>query len=339
MENLPSELMINIITIVMRQRRHNGKSSKHHPVKKKLADAYVQWACLRLVSKRWYGMASLCVVYPKYERKKLVYLAKVAEEANQYEEMVEIVNSIATMNEMEMSQEERQTFADAYKHLTHTKRLSWKTLQTIEQQLIDKYNRTNPHPYTSPFLSPAPPSLNPTSAKKEEKLVSKCCGGVVKESNIGLASKYRIKIEDELRGICKSVFEILETSIVPHIVSTEGKVFFIKMRADYLRYLAEIATEQSERQDYVGQAQRSYAQASRLATVELRPSHPLCLSLGLSFALFFSEVLNEPDRGAKMAKATFDAAVGEMEMDARRQSAGNPMWTDDMLDDLRSPKK
>jgi hypothetical protein len=26
------------------------------------------------------------------------------------------------------------------------------------------------------------------------------------------------------------------------------------------------------------------------------------------------QVLNEPDRGAKMAKATFDAAVGEMGM-------------------------
>lgn len=85
MEHLPQELMINIITLVMRQRQRIGKSHKHHPVKKKLADAYVQWACLRLVCKRWYGIASLCVVYPKYERKKLVYLAKVAEEANQYE--------------------------------------------------------------------------------------------------------------------------------------------------------------------------------------------------------------------------------------------------------------
>lgn len=321
----------------MRQQRPpRGKA--HKPVKKKLVDAYVQWACLRLVCKRWNGIASLCGVYPKYERKKLVYLARVAEEANHYEEMVSIVNSIANMNDMEMCEEERQTFADAYKHLTHTKRLSWKTLQTIEQQLIDKYNRTNTQPYSSPFISPALPLLS-SSVKKEEKLVSKCCGGTVKEANIGLASKYRMKIEDELRSICKSVFAILETSIVPHVLSNEGKVFFIKMRADYLRYLAEIATEQSERQDYASQAQRSYSQASRIATVELRPSHPLCLSLGLSFALFFSEVLNEPDRGAKMAKATFDAAVSEMEMDARRQSAGIPMWTDDMLGDLRSPKK
>ena len=54
-------------------------------MKKKLADAYMQWACLRMVCKRWLGIASLCVVYPKYERKKLVYLARVAEEANQYE--------------------------------------------------------------------------------------------------------------------------------------------------------------------------------------------------------------------------------------------------------------
>lgn len=77
----------------MRQRHRNGKSHKHHPVKKKLADAYVhvQWACLRLVCKRWHGIASLCVVYPKYERKKLVYLAKVAEEANHYEGKLNVI--------------------------------------------------------------------------------------------------------------------------------------------------------------------------------------------------------------------------------------------------------
>lgn len=90
MEQLPSELMINIITQVMRQRPHhnhhhrNNKSNKH-PVKKKQAEAYLQWACLRLVCKRWHGIASLCAIYPKYERKKLVYLARVAEEANEYE--------------------------------------------------------------------------------------------------------------------------------------------------------------------------------------------------------------------------------------------------------------
>lgn len=93
MEQLPSELMINIITQVIRQRHpphnhhhhRNNKSNKHFIKKKQAAEAYLQWATLRLVCKRWYSLASLCVVYPKYERKKLVYLAKIAEEANQYE--------------------------------------------------------------------------------------------------------------------------------------------------------------------------------------------------------------------------------------------------------------
>lgn len=44
-----------------------------------------------------------------------------------------------------------------------------------------------------------------------------------------LATKYRMKIEDELRTICQLVFEILDSAIVPNITSTEGKVFFIKM--------------------------------------------------------------------------------------------------------------
>lgn len=112
MDQLPMEIMLNIMTQIMRMRIPSppiiyppGKQSKHnntnnpniqyinnnsnyynyHPARKKLVDTYVQWSCMRLVNKRWYAVASSPGIYPKYERKKLIHLSKVAEEAHQYE--------------------------------------------------------------------------------------------------------------------------------------------------------------------------------------------------------------------------------------------------------------
>lgn len=56
-----------------------------------------------------------------------------------------------------------------------------------------------------------------------------------------MAREYREKIETELRDICKDVLALLDKFLIPKASNAESKVFYLKMKGDYYRYLAEVA--------------------------------------------------------------------------------------------------
>lgn len=57
-----------------------------------------------------------------------------------------------------------------------------------------------------------------------------------------MAREYREKIEKELREICQDVLSLLDKYLIPKASNPESKVFYLKMKGDYYRYLAEVAT-------------------------------------------------------------------------------------------------
>lgn len=46
-------------------------------------------------------------------------------------------------------------------------------------------------------------------------------------------------IEKELNGICQDVLNLLKDVLIPQSEVAEAKVFYMKMRGDYYRYLCE----------------------------------------------------------------------------------------------------
>ena len=53
---------------------------------------------------------------------------------------------------------------------------------------------------------------------------------------------YRSKIESELSSICDGILKLLDTRLIPSASSGDSKVFYLKMKGDYHRYLAEFKT-------------------------------------------------------------------------------------------------
>lgn len=137
-----------------------------------------------------------------HDREDCVYKAKLAEQAERYDEMVESMKSVAMM-QTELSVEERNLLSVAYKNVIGARRASWRIISSIEQ--------------------------------KEE---SKAAG----EEKLGMIKKYRKGVEDELNNVCNDVLEILEQHLIPNANSGESRVFYYKMKGDYFRYLAEFAT-------------------------------------------------------------------------------------------------
>jgi len=73
------------------------------------------------------------------EREKLVYMAKLAEQAERYDEMVSSMKEVARL-EVELSVEERNLLSVAYKNVIGARRASWRIISSIEQKEESKGN-------------------------------------------------------------------------------------------------------------------------------------------------------------------------------------------------------
>jgi len=207
------------------------------------------------------------------EREHNVYMAKLAEQAERYDEMVKFMDSVVkdVIPDQELTVEERNLLSVAYKNVIGARRASWRIISSIEQ-------------------------------KEESK------GNVENAERI---KGYKVKVEDELSSICGSILSLLNDKLIPTASTGESKVFYLKMKGDYHRYLAEFKTGQ-ERKDAAEETLVAYKAAQEIAA-ELAPTHPIRLGLALNFSVFYYEILNSPDRACYLAKLAFDEAIAELD--------------------------
>lgn len=127
-----------------------------------------------------------------------------------------------------------------------------------------------------------------------------------------MARTYRAKVEKELKDICNQVLSLLNDHLIPKSTTAESKVFYLKMKGDYFRYLAEVASAE-ERTETVKSSQDAYQNAFDISKAEMAPTHPIRLGLALNFSVFFYEILNSPERACLLAKQAFDDAIAELD--------------------------
>ncbi|XP_010032624.1 14-3-3-like protein A [Eucalyptus grandis] len=206
-------------------------------------------------------------------REENVYMAKLAEQAERYEEMVEFMEKVAkTVDVEELTVEERNLLSVAYKNVIGARRASWRIISSIEQKEESRGN----------------------------------------EDHVVIIKEYRGKIETELSKICDGILNLLESHLVPSASSAESKVFYLKMKGDYHRYLAEFKAG-TERKEAAESTLLAYKSAQDIALAELAPTHPIRLGLALNFSVFYYEILNSPDRACSLAKQAFDEAISELD--------------------------
>ncbi|CAL9122919.1 unnamed protein product [Musa acuminata var. zebrina] len=207
-------------------------------------------------------------------REANVYMAKLAEQAERYEEMVEFMEKVAGVAAAgeELTVEERNLLSVAYKNVIGARRASWRIVSSIEQ--------------------------------KEE--------GRGNHDHVDAIRAYRGRIEAELSSICAGILRLLEDRLIPAAAAADSKVFYLKMKGDYHRYLAEFTTG-SERKDAAENTLAAYKAAQDISLAELPPTHPIRLGLALNFSVFYYEILNSPDRACSLAKQAFDEAIAELD--------------------------
>ena len=127
-----------------------------------------------------------------------------------------------------------------------------------------------------------------------------------------MASEYRQKVEKELKEICYDVLGLLDKQLIPKASNAESKVFYLKMKGDYYRYLAETASG-DQKTGIIEDSQKAYQEAFDISKQKMQPTHPIRLGLALNFSVFYYEILNSPDRACHLAKQAFDDAIAELD--------------------------
>ncbi|CAO2604932.1 14-3-3 protein theta [Lemmus lemmus] len=115
-----------------------------------------------------------------------------------------------------------------------------------------------------------------------------------RDKKLQLIKDYREKVESELRSICTTV-------LVTNATNPESKVFYLKMKGDYFRYLAEVACG-DDRKQTIDNSQGAYQEAFDISKKEMQPTHPIRLGLALNFSL-----------ACTLAKTAFDEAIAELD--------------------------
>lgn len=124
---------------------------------------------------------------------------------------------------------------------------------------------------------------------------------------------YRKKLEQEIISHCHDVLYHVEHDLIPIASDNETKVYWLKMRGDYCRYLSESLEDADAHHKASDNAHEAYKSASNIALNHLPAIHPTRLGLALNFSVFYYEILNSAERACLLAKAAFDDALPKME--------------------------
>ena len=201
---------------------------------------------------------------------KNVYLAMLAEQCNRFEEMTEFLEQMLKAREKDFNSDERNLLSIAYKNSVSSRRTALRTIMAYEM--------------------------------KEKK----------KDSSAFLAyiQEYRKRVEEELTKMCQGVLDTIDHFLLKRAEDDEARVFYLKMKGDYNRYVAEYATGELKQQ-VADSALEAYKSASEVAK-NLSPVHPIALGLSLNFSVFYYEVINDHEIACKIAKDTLDLAQKEL---------------------------
>ncbi|XP_064090155.1 14-3-3 protein epsilon isoform X1 [Palaemon carinicauda] len=221
------------------------------------------------------------------EREDNVYRAKLAEQAERYDEMVEAMKMVASMD-VELTVEERNLLSVAYKNVIGARRASWRIISSIEQKEENKGGEEKLE-------------MIRTYRTQVEKELKDICSDI-----LGLLDKHLIPTASA--GESRVFFYKMKGDY--HRYLAESATGNDKKNEE--GYLAEFATA-NDRKAAAENSLVAYKAASDIAMTELPPTHPIRLGLALNFSVFYYEILNSPERACRLAKAAFDDAIAELD--------------------------
>ena len=145
------------------------------------------------------------------KKSDLVYMARIAEKADRFNEMKEFMREVASTPDPEtgvvdLTSDERNLLSIAYKNVVNNKRVSWRILN----QHIQKESKKENSPYLSDITA------------------------------------FMHEVEEELITVCNEILGLLGDYLIPGAKDGSQKVFYWKLKGDYYRYVCEFEKDSKQ---------------------------------------------------------------------------------------------
>lgn len=211
-------------------------------------------------------------------RDELIYLSKVCEQTERFEDMLEYMKQVVNNFPQELSIEERNLLSVAYKNSVGSRRTAWRVVTSIENKEENKTGKYS--------------NLLKDYKTKIEKELEEICNEI-----IAILDSKLINSSKQAGGDAKA--------------AAQAQVFYLKMKGDYYRYISEYSGERNPQA--AQKALEAYTAAKDIATKGLDTTDPIRLGLALNFSVFHYEVNNDPKKACDLAKTAFDEAITDIE--------------------------
>lgn len=123
-----------------------------------------------------------------------------------------------------------------------------------------------------------------------------------------IAKEFREKIETEIYDICNDLLGIVDLYCNPALATNpETKIFYLRMKADCLRYLAEIAQDENKRK-FVTESEKVYKEAFDVAKSKLQPINSLRLGLVVNYSVFYKDVMMDGEKACQLTNQAIEEA-------------------------------
>lgn len=117
----------------------------------------------------------------------------------------------------------------------------------------------------------------------------------------------RKEVEQEILTNADKVLGVLDKYLISNASDNETKAFYLKMKADFLRYKAEVTVDDEYVKHYKA-SQETYAQGYKISE-SLPISNPIRLGLALNYSVLYYEVILNKEEAVSIAKQAYDESM------------------------------
>eukprot|EP00511_Aplanochytrium_stocchinoi_P002001 CAMPEP_0204842932 /NCGR_PEP_ID=MMETSP1346-20131115/47681_1 /ASSEMBLY_ACC=CAM_ASM_000771 /TAXON_ID=215587 /ORGANISM="Aplanochytrium stocchinoi, Strain GSBS06" /LENGTH=334 /DNA_ID=CAMNT_0051981989 /DNA_START=499 /DNA_END=1503 /DNA_ORIENTATION=- len=263
-------------------------------------------------------------------RKNLLFLAKIAERAQRYDDMKYYIKEVVLLD-ANLNDEERNMLAVSYKNALSKRRISWKLIQKMKEErnmlAVSYKNALSKRRISWKLIQKMKTARLEKKKQKQLQLQQHQAQGEEQESMDDDNKSESQSIEDlgldhlgdtvkvEIETTCHELISLMQNHLLTHSTSIgndRATVFYSKTTGDYFRYLTELDpmatnTENGKKASFY------YEKALALAENALKPSDPIRLGLVLNMSVFFYEVMKKPDKACLLANHAHDNAISELD--------------------------
>ena len=126
------------------------------------------------------------------------------------------------------------------------------------------------------------------------------------DERITMIKNYKDILEKDIYDVCKNVIALINNFLLTKTILDESKIFFLKMKADYYRYLSEFQSL-IENKNYLDESEKNYKNAIELSQ-NISWINPTKLGLYINYSVFYYENKKDTKKAIQIAKEAIKSA-------------------------------